>query len=99
MIKFYLDKRLSLEDSEIGRQFLFWEEHLPDDAVLGFASIIENIGIVDMHDRRLKNKTEVIALSDPVEAYHPTIGPMLVTKILAHDVMWVRTHALKFIKK
>lgn len=88
-----------IDESEIGRRFLFWAKEFADDEVLGFASKIENIGIVEKHDCRLKNKTEVIALSEPTEARHATKGPILVTKILAHEVMWVHTWALHEIKE
>ena len=84
----------TLDESEIGRRFIFWTPDWPDGAPLGFASKLENIGIVEKHDCQLKNKSEVIALSDPTEARHATKGPLLVTKILAHEVMWVPTFAL-----
>lgn len=94
-----VEKEPSLDESEIGRKFLFWAKEFPDNEVLGFASKIENIGIVEKHDCRLRNKTEVIALSDPTEARHATKGPILVTKILAHEIMWVHTWALHEIKE
>jgi hypothetical protein len=90
-----LDKEVDLEDTEIGRRFLFWNENYPDDKVFSFSSTLENIGI--KHDCDLKNKTEVMALSDPTEAYHPAMGPILVTKILAHKIMWVVTNSLRWI--
>jgi hypothetical protein len=92
-----LDNDISLDHSEIGKRFLFWEPVFPDDAVVSFSSTLENIGVLEKHDRRLKNKTEVIALSDPTEARHATKGPILVTKIMAHDIMWVHTWSLRWI--
>ncbi len=88
-----------IDESEIGRRFLFWAKEFSDNEVLGFASKIENIGIVEKHDCQLKNKTEVTALSEPTEARHATKGPLLVTKILAHEIMWVQTWALHEIKE
>jgi hypothetical protein len=84
----------TLDESEVGRRFVFWTPDFPEGTPLGFASKLENIGIVEKHDCQLKNKTEVIALSEPTEAHHAIMGPLLVTKILAHTIMWVPTFAL-----
>jgi len=86
-----------LDDSEIGKKFIFWYPNMPDGIPFGFASKLENIGIIEKHDCELKNKTEVIAISDPTEANHATRGPILVTKVLAHTIMWVPTLSLHFV--
>jgi hypothetical protein len=94
-----IEENIDLEDSEVGKMFLFWNEFYPDFSILGFSSVIENIGVLGKHDRTLKNKTEVVVLSEPTEACHASLGPILVTKILAHDTMWVPTATLKYIDK
>lgn len=94
-----LEPEIISDDIETGKRFMFWTRDYPDGTPLGFSSKLENIGIVELHDQILKNKTEVIALSEPTEAIHHTRGPMLVTKIMAHAVMWVPTFALHFIKE
>ncbi len=96
-----LDREIEsdLEVPESGRVFLFWNDEFPDNAMMKFSSTLENIGNVDRHDRILKNKTRVIALSEPAEAHHLTRGPMLVTKIMAHEIMWVSTWSLHEIKE
>jgi len=93
-----LDQDSYLEDMECGKMFLFWNEAFGDNMVLKFSSTIDNVGNTAKHDRFLKNKTLVIALSEPTEAYHLTRGPMLVTKIMAHEIMWVCTWHLKAVK-
>jgi hypothetical protein len=87
-----------IDDSEIGRRCLFWIRESPEGTPFGFASKFENIGHVDRHDCWLKNKTEVIVMSEPIEAVHPTLGKILVSKVVADKVMWVGTHALRFIE-
>ena len=93
------DQESSIEDMETGKMFLFWNTEFPDHVSMKFSSTLENIGNVDKHDCELKNKTQVIALSEPTEAHHLTRGPMLVTKIMAHTIMWVSTWSLHEIKK
>jgi len=89
-----IDQSIEIDDSEIGRTYLFWCKNFPDDATFGFSSTLENIGIVEKHDCMLKNKTEVLVLSEPIEANHPQMGTILVSRIIAHTAMWVGSNAL-----
>lgn len=89
-----IETDFTLDESEIGRKYLFRNESFPPGTPLGFSSTIENIGIVEKHDCQLKNNTIVIALSDPTEAKHATRGPLLVTKVLSTQTMWVPTFML-----
>jgi hypothetical protein len=88
------DLENDLDDSEVGRKYLFWRQDCPDDIVFVFTSTLENIGVIDKYDRSLKNKTEVLVLSDPVEAVHLTLGPLLVSRIFFMKAMWISTRNL-----
>jgi len=83
-----------LDEGEIGRKYLFWRPDQPDSAVFSFSSTLSNIGQLDKHDRSLKNKTYVLVLSEPIEATHATRGPILVSKVLSNQIMWVATCTL-----
>ena len=91
-----LENDIDLDDTEIGKKYLFWLSGYPDNIFFSFSSTLENIGI--NHDCSLKNKTEVLVLSDPMEASHPKMGPLLVNKIMAHTIMWVATVSLHIIE-
>lgn len=85
------DIDLDWEDSDIGRMYLFCRtDALPND-VLSFSSTLENVGQLDKHDRSIKNNTKVMVISEPVEAHHPKHGTILVSRIIAHQIMWVGT--------
>jgi hypothetical protein len=92
-----LENNIDLDDTEIGKKYLFWVPNAPDNAFLSFSSTLENIGIMEKHDCLLKNKTEVLVLSDPTEANHASMGPILVSRIMAHTIMWVATASLHII--
>jgi hypothetical protein len=90
---------IKLDDSDIGRSYLFWIKGRPDHEQFSFSSTLENIPYKEKHDCSLKNKTEVLILSDPTESWHPLRGNFLVSKILAHKIMWVTTAWLHIIDK
>jgi hypothetical protein len=94
-----IDCEEELDDTDIGRMHLFWIMDSPDDHSFSFSSTLENIPIRESHDCSLKNKTKVLVLSDPTEAWHPWTGPILVTRILADKAMWVATVALHLIER
>lgn len=94
-----IDNEIDLEDDETGKMFLFWNPQDPIGIPYGFSSTLENIGHVLMHDCILKNKTEVLVLSEPIEAIHFKLGKLLVTRILADKIMWVGTNSLVQIDK
>lgn len=80
-------------NGSIGKRYLFWNRYHPDDQVFTFSSSIENIGID--HDRALKNKTIVLVLSEPEQAYHPKVGNLMVVKAMADKSMWLPTECLE----
>jgi hypothetical protein len=86
------DNDSSLEEFETGKVFLFWHPDHSNGTVLSFSSTLNNVGV--SHDRFIKNRTKVLALSEPIEAFHPTYGELLVTKILADEIMYVNTFTL-----
>src|SRR5271165_1371079 len=85
------------DDDETGKFYLFWNPDGTDDRVYSFSSTLENIGI--SHDRSLKNKTKVLVLGEPIEAVHPIVGPLLVSKVMAHQIMFVGFMTLHVIEK
>jgi hypothetical protein len=89
-----LENDLDLDDSEMGGRYLFWCQQYPDSEKFSFSSTLENIPYREKHDRSLKNKTEVLVLSDPTEAWHPMTGTILVSKIFFGSTMWIATSTL-----
>ena len=92
-----IDNDIDLDDSDIGRFYMFWNPDHPEGQMYSFSSTLENIGVLGKHDRWMKNKTKVLVLSDPVEAHHPTMGPILVSRVMADEAMWVGTYTLHLI--
>lgn len=78
-------------DTEAGKFFLFVEGLEPEHE-FQFSSTLEGIGI--NYDCRLKNFTRVLVLSDPISVESPRHGPLLVTQIMAHTIMWVRSASI-----
>lgn len=94
-----IDNDINIDDGDTGKFYLFWCQQDPEDKTYGFASKFEDIGHVNRHDCVLKNKTKVLVLSDPAEAIHPRLGPILVSKVMSDHIMWVGTAALHLIEE
>lgn len=92
--KYEIDTLLNEADTDIGREFYFWLSAYPEGYEFTFSSQLENIGDPGKHDVLLKNKTRVLVLSDPTEAYHPSRGNFLVAKVLAHTTVWLPINSL-----
>ena len=89
-----IEDDIDSDDSDVGKRYLFWRSDRPDEETFSFSSTLENIGVLEKHDCSLKNKTEVLVLGDPTDANHLTLGPILVSRALAHKCMWLPTNCL-----
>lgn len=90
------DDDIEVDHLNTGRRAYFIQPWSAPDAVLNFSSTIENIGI--HFDRSLRNHTEVMIISEEADAFHPTVGPMRVIKVLHMDAMWIPIVSLVIIK-
>jgi hypothetical protein len=90
----FIDSEIRPSKTEIGKRYMFWNKGYPDTEKFGFSSTLENIGNVEKHDRWLKNKTEVIIISDQMIANHMTMGAISVIHVMAHQTMWIATASL-----
>jgi len=94
MTQSVIDNKTIWQPTEIGKRYLFWRPDYPTDEKFGFSSSIDNIGVVEKHDRWLKNKTEVFIIADQTVASHPSRGPIPVIKVMAHQDMWIALESL-----
>lgn len=76
-----LDDELS--NSPLGRKYLFWYKEYPIDKTFRFTSKIEDIPFPEKRNTVLKNKTEVLILSEPVLSLFPDGMQCQVVKVLA----------------
>jgi hypothetical protein len=80
-------------NSNIGKRAAFLNPYKDPERVFSFSSTLDKIGFD--WDRQLKNNTNVIILSDPVELNREPYGVISVTKISAEgEEIWVRTDCL-----
>lgn len=77
-------------DSHIGRRCMFIVLNESKDKIFRFSSTLEGIG--NQWDTVLKNYTEVILLSEPIEivsSFH--CKNLNVSKVMGSHIVWVQT--------
>jgi hypothetical protein len=79
-------------ESNVGKEYIFYNPHGHPNEMYSFSSAIEDIGLVQ--DRVLENNTKVMLLSDPEKIHHSKYGDIVVAKVFYYEGMWVRFDCL-----
>lgn len=79
--------------SNIGKRGIFLFPDTELGKTFSLSSTLEKVGVE--WDRKLKNNTEVVILSDPMEVKRKRYGTLSVVKISANDEeMWALTETI-----